>query len=341
MSETRDVSYLSIGEVLGILLEEFPDVTISKIRFLESQGLIDPERTPSGYRKFYDPDVELLRVILREQRENYLPLRVIKDRLDSGAIDPSGEMAKPGAQTETAVTHHHVGSSRPQPTSGIQPAELPRHEQNGATASPATRAVRGPGADDAPGALADSADHVANGGPSTETVPASSISGHPVSRSARAIATAPVETRAASRGPTNEGGVVAPPQLLPGVVLDRDELCAMVGLTREELSELEQYGIITGRNSGASTLYGDDAVEIASIAVEFLRAGVDARHLRGWRTAAEREASLFEQLITPRLRQRNPEARSEALDSLRRLDSLGARLRKVLVANALRHHFES
>ena len=58
-----------------MLLDEFPDVTISKIRFLESQGLIEPERTPSGYRKFYDADVERLRFILREQRENYLPLR--------------------------------------------------------------------------------------------------------------------------------------------------------------------------------------------------------------------------------------------------------------------------
>src|SRR5712672_4114209 len=81
--------YLSIGEVLGLLLEEFEDITISKIRFLESQGLIDPERTPSGYRKFYPSDVERLRFILREQREHFLPLKVIKERLsemDSGAI---------------------------------------------------------------------------------------------------------------------------------------------------------------------------------------------------------------------------------------------------------------
>ena len=75
--------YYSIGEVLGLLLEEFPDVTISKIRFLETQGLIDPERTPSGYRKFYDGDLERLRFILREQKDRYLPLRVIKERLDT------------------------------------------------------------------------------------------------------------------------------------------------------------------------------------------------------------------------------------------------------------------
>src|SRR6202048_1930953 len=72
----------SIGEVLATLHEEFPDITISKIRFLESQGLIDPERTPSGYRKFYPADIERLRFILREQKDNFLPLKVIKDRLD-------------------------------------------------------------------------------------------------------------------------------------------------------------------------------------------------------------------------------------------------------------------
>src|SRR5580704_7723231 len=74
-------SHLSIGEVLSLLREEFPDVTISKIRFLESQGLVDPERTPSGYRKFYDHDVERLRWILRQQRENFLPLKIIRGRL--------------------------------------------------------------------------------------------------------------------------------------------------------------------------------------------------------------------------------------------------------------------
>src|SRR3954470_16428647 len=82
-----DRAYLSIGEVLALLRPEFPDLTISKIRFLESQGLLNPERTPSGYRKFYEPDVERLRWILRQQREQYLPLKVIKGRL-GGEPDP-------------------------------------------------------------------------------------------------------------------------------------------------------------------------------------------------------------------------------------------------------------
>ena len=96
---TGDRGHLSIGEVLSLLQDEFPDVTISKIRFLESQGLLDPERTPSGYRKFYPSDVRRLRWILTEQRDKFLPLKVIKDRLDEGieaelaAPDPSGNGA--------------------------------------------------------------------------------------------------------------------------------------------------------------------------------------------------------------------------------------------------------
>lgn len=79
-----DRTHLSIGEVLSLLQGEFPDVTISKIRFLESQGLLDPERTPSGYRKFYEDDIARLRWILHQQRDNFLPLKVIKGRLDEG-----------------------------------------------------------------------------------------------------------------------------------------------------------------------------------------------------------------------------------------------------------------
>src|SRR5688572_4281064 len=90
-----DRSHLSIGEVLSLLQDEFPDVTISKIRFLESQGLLDPERTPSGYRKFYETDIERLRWILRHQRDHFLPLKVMKDRLEEataqGLVVPPDE----------------------------------------------------------------------------------------------------------------------------------------------------------------------------------------------------------------------------------------------------------
>ena len=304
MAEVQ-TGYLSIGEVLGLLLEEFPDVTISKIRFLESQGLIAPERTPSGYRKFYEHDVELLRVILREQRENYLPLRVIKDRIDSGALDPSGELNKPGA-----VTGHDTGDD----TGG------------GVFRPTASETVH----DDGTGPV---------------EVPQASVAAHPA---ARPIVTPMAPARAHGDDaddarPTGGQTAARPPdapQLLPGVLLERDELCAMTGLTRDELAELEQFGIVSGRGSGGATLYGDDAVEIARVAGEFRRLGVDARHLRGWRTAAEREASLYEQLITPRLRQRNPGARAEAVEQLKQLDALGARLRTAMMRHALRQYLD-
>src|SRR5204863_8828831 len=105
-----DGSYLSIGEVLTLLREEFPDVTISKIRFLESQGLLDPERTPSGYRKFYEPDIERLRWILQQQKENFLPLKVIKGRLD----DPVEPMTAPA-----------TGTAEPEPAPEPQPPAPP------------------------------------------------------------------------------------------------------------------------------------------------------------------------------------------------------------------------
>ena len=135
-----DRPYLSIGEVLGLLLEEFPDVTISKIRFLESQGLIDPERTPSGYRKFYDPDVERLRVILREQRENFLPLKVIRDRLESGAIEGEGRHAAAGHPQRHRVARRR----RRQPgDGGLPPAPVGPAAPGGDTAVRA--GAHGPG----------------------------------------------------------------------------------------------------------------------------------------------------------------------------------------------------
>jgi DNA-binding transcriptional MerR regulator len=104
-------TYLSIGDVLTLLREEFPDVTISKIRFLESQGLVNPERSPSGYRKFFEPDVERLRWVLRQQREHFLPLKVIRDRLAAGDL---GDIeVEPGAETGAELARRNGAASHP------------------------------------------------------------------------------------------------------------------------------------------------------------------------------------------------------------------------------------
>src|SRR5919205_4565933 len=108
-------NYQSIGEVLVAVKTEFPDITISKIRFLESEGLIDPERTPSGYRKFYEKDVDRLKSILRMQRDEYLPLKVIKDRLlQQESVDGDQPVADAleggaGAEPEDALAEPPTG----------------------------------------------------------------------------------------------------------------------------------------------------------------------------------------------------------------------------------------
>jgi DNA-binding transcriptional MerR regulator len=280
-------SHLSIGEVLGLLLEEFPDITISKIRFLESQGLIEPERTPSGYRKFYEHDVELLRVILREQREHFLPLRVIKDRLDAGVIEA----------TSTPPHGTPVGERTATTPSSAAIANHPAAGRNGS----ATLSTQQPAA--AP-AVAASAEAEPPDAPSTPR---------------------------RAKDPS--------PRLLPGVVVSRDELCAMASVTAAELASLEEYGVIA-RRKGATDLYSEDAVEIAAAAGGLLRAGIDARHLRAWRTSVEREVGLYEQLVMPTLRHRNPEARSLAVAQLDELNGFGAKLRNALLRAAVRDQLE-
>ena len=161
-------SHLSIGEVLSLLREEFPDVTISKIRFLESQGLVDPERTPSGYRKFYDHDVERLRWILRQQRENFLPLKIIRGRLteqgeDSTRTADDGRRAgdrrsataaadagwlgrqRRRRRSTTAVTHRRWPAPTSSAARGRSPHAVRRRPPSGAEPSPAAAPAGRPG----------------------------------------------------------------------------------------------------------------------------------------------------------------------------------------------------
>lgn len=284
--------HLSIGEVLALLLEEFPDITISKIRFLESQGLIDPERTASGYRKFYGDDVELLRCILREQRENYLPLRVIKDRIDSGEIDPTGEQPRPRGIKNVSAT-----------------SEVPHPESH---PSAGNHTSAGPDKHD---------EHAVSGA----AVLFQRTDGH-------------AESGAASSAIESAEPVAASEAVSPGRFLDAQEVCAMAGLSRDELEELQTYGVVVSSSSRIDGPFDEDAVEIAMISKRFLDAGIEPRHLRGWRVAADREVGLLEQLIQPLLRQRNPQARAQAVEQFTDLAQTGGRLRAAMMRSALREH---
>ncbi len=287
--------YLSIGEVLALLLEEFPDVTISKIRFLESQGLIDPERTPSGYRKFYDLDVDRLRVILREQRENFLPLRVIRDRLESGEIDETGSLTPPRGIRNVTVLEREPGA-----TDGS-------FDETGEIDIPASTVVP--------------------------------TSHHPAGQ---------LRMASPERPSVNPAVVFFAPNGISSVLDETvhdtyvgSELCTMAGITAKQLAELESYGLLTGRGTGANALYSASDLAIARAAAGFLDRGIEPRHLRAWRQAAEREAALFEQLVLPLIRQRNPQSRRQAAALLTELSRQGGELRTAILNSALHNHLEA
>ena len=214
---------LTIGMVCRRLQAEFPDISISKIRYLEDQGLLAPRRTQSGYRLFSEDDVERLETILRLQRDEFLPLRVIRQELAS----PSG-----------------AGKER---------------------------------------------------------------------RRRRAVGLA---------DPDDE--------------LDFGELCERAAITSELARELEEYGLLQPRRVGSEKLYPAGDVDVAVACAKLSRFGISGRHLRTFRTAADREAGLLQQLVAPSLRSRNPERREAAVQQLQTLAELAQELSQLLFWRDLR-----
>jgi DNA-binding transcriptional MerR regulator len=221
---------MSIGEVLARLREDFPDVTISKLRFLEAEGLVDPERTPAGYRKYAAADVDRLGFVLAAQRDRFLPLRVIRDYL---AAYDRGETISYDAD-EPAQTD-------------ADPVEV---------------------------------DDLGSGGP-----------------------------------------------------LRRDEMLARTGLTAAELTELEDAGLICPRTPG---WYDADALIIGSVAARLAKHGIGGRHLRPYRSAADREVGLFAAVVAPMAKSASASTRSQAAETVRELAALSQQLHAALVRVGLR-----
>ena len=118
------------------------------------------------------------------------------------------------------------------------------------------------------------------------------------------------------------------------------ELAAATGLDDELLKELEKFGLLSGRKVASATYYDEDALNVAQLAAGFMKYGVEARHLRMYKTAGEREAGFFEQVVMPMLKQRNPQARKQATEALAELTQLGQGLRAAMLRQLLRHYFE-
>ncbi|MEV4194181.1 transcriptional regulator FtsR [Streptomyces toxytricini] len=225
---------VSIGSVITMLRDEFPEVTISKIRFLEAEGLVEPRRTPSGYRKFSTADVERLARVLRLQRDHYLPLKVIREQLD--AIDRGDQIRIPAptAHGESADT------APPQAAAGAEPAAPAR--------------------------------------------------------------------------------------------VGRAELMAAVGADEEQLAAWEAYGLLAENPGGG---FDQDALTVARLLADLGRFGLEPRHLRAMKAAADREAGLVEQVVAPLRRHRNPQTRAHAEATVKELAELSVRLHEALVQSAL------
>ncbi|MEU9454130.1 MerR family transcriptional regulator [Streptomyces sp. NPDC048277] len=220
---------MSIGTVLNVLRDEFPEVTISKIRFLESEGLIEPRRTPSGYRKFSAGDVERLGHVLRMQRDHYLPLKVIREYLDAMERGEAVQLPVLGRQ-----------------------------------------------------------------------------------RDGEGVLTAPEAPTVARIG--------------------RDELLAAAEIDEVRLKEWESYGLIAPLEDG---VYDVEAVTVAVLVAELGRFGIEPRHLRVMKAAADREAGLVDQVVAPLRRHRNPQTRAHAEARTKELAALTMKLHAALVQTAL------
>jgi len=228
---------LTIGAVCKALQQEFPDISISKIRYLEDQKLLAPRRTPGGYRLYSAGDVSRLRTILRLQRDEFLPLRVIRQELSAGRGDP--EVSQPVAPAPDA----RPGAALRRLTFSIQ--------QRGALYS------------------------------------------------------------------------------LEDVVED-------TGADPRLVAELEDFGIIKGDARGGTKYYDETEREIVRAVTELARYGVAGRNLRVFKTSAERESALLQQILAPALRSRNPQRRKEAVEALENLAAVASHLKHLLLVRDLR-----
>jgi DNA-binding transcriptional MerR regulator len=234
---------LTIGAVCKALSQEFPDISISKIRYLEDQKLLTPRRTPGGYRLYSANDVSRLRTILRLQRDEFLPLRVIRQELAAGRTE--SEVAKAPAT------------------------------QDGAPAAPETR----------PGAAL------------------------------RRL------TVSVSR---------------QGAFYSLEDVTEETGADPRLVAELEDFGIIKGDQRGGTKYYDETEREIVRAVTELSRYGVAGRNLRVFKSSAERESALLQQILAPGLRSRNPERRKEAVEALENLAAVASHLKHLLLVRDLR-----
>lgn len=315
----RTTEYWSIGEVLSLLQDEFPEITISKIRFLESQGLIQPERTPSGYRRFYQGDFDLLQWILVQQRDHYLPLKVIRDRIEAGDLDPAilqsvearDETRLPVAEPDIATGSNAVAdqTGRDRAPTGADQSEP---ELGVVAASDESASI-----DPVPLAAEQAAPSELHGPEPENHEPEAHETG----------VHEPEAHEPEAHGVQGTGSNEPAPPL----ALTRDELADASGCSPKMVGDLERYRLVKGRKAGPTVLYDQTALLIARIAAQFDAYGLEPRHLRTFLIGAEREVGLVYQVVEPMLHRRDEETRRKAHETLDDLTDLAGSLRSVLM----------
>jgi DNA-binding transcriptional MerR regulator len=337
---------LSIGEVLSVLQEEFPDVTISKIRFLESQGLVRPERNASGYRQFTDTDVERLTWILRQQRDHFLPLKVIKKALERGVdVHDAGEADQP-----TLWSAYVDAAAQDAAEEAVRLEDSP--EESAADRSTLWNQARTPGGDrlDAgaaalpEGESASSRSSEVAEAPEPESprrrhhTPADVVAA--LQEDPRHPEHPPAAPRTDPRRPRSDPSLAAAGVGVAAAAgedgpLTREELLATAGIDDVLLAGLESYGLVEPVPHAGEAGYSPCDVEVARAAGVLAAHGVEPRHLRIYKVAAEREAGFVEQLVTPLLKQRNPAARARARELATELADLGAQVHAAILSREL------
>ena len=351
-------AYLSLGEVLDALKEQFPDVTIAKIRFFEAQGLLIPERTPSGYRKFFPADIERLRLILADQEERYVPLNAARAAVsevagaprapvDTGRAETGFDRAPLTAENGVSQAHRQLRNDamfdamfdRGDGGDGGDGGE-PDDEANydgvdlGSDRHPSLRGRREPGprltgrrvpAETRPGPTGPSGPSAAAAVPSPNVAPL---------RRARPGATPTAPTMSF----TEASGAAEPSIELEPASFSRSEVMAASGASEALFDDAVQQSFVRGRMVLGITEFDEDDRRLLEALVTLGGSGLDPRHVRVFMHAAQREADLYVQATLPLLRRR-PQLGVSVDEPFRRfsdLEAAGATLRGVVVRRALR-----
>lgn len=383
-----DEKYRSIGETLELLRQEFPEITISKIRFLETQGLIAPERTTNGYRKFYDHDIERLSFVLRQQREQFLPLKVIKDRITEKepgvfVLDPNkGRFPQQSKINATKFEKDIFGdpivssgnknsNNKPKPLLESNTSKV-RSQLDGAQ-----QKQRVSSTNEFQGTSSNSSRERYSNGASAPSAHSSSIAASPQtsqksSRQAKATAESVTYPDNPGQIPTQtprrprlfalpsssslaekyddvrfaheQDEYLTDPgsedfgddaEKFPKNSYTAREIAEKADLSLVQLNELVTFGLLAPASIRGQQIFSSVDLDLALLARQFAKYGLEARHLKMYKVSAEREASFLEQVILPILANKSNKSRAKAEAALTQLGDIGSRFRTQLLERAI------